>query len=319
MPTRPVRGHALSSDSFSRVSLGAEFLGWRLLIAADDFGRLDGRLNVLRSLVFPAREIALEQLEAWLVELEHADGDSGPIVRYTVEGRPFIALVNWEKHRSNGRRAKESRFPEPPRIPADAREAPRGSARLTSDEGRGTRDEGREGERPAAASPPAGVAPAPRARSRARPRTEPPAALSADALAALGRWASETLRRPDLAARVPELVAACLDHHRGRGTLAADWCATARTWIRREAQWTRPSAGRSPAAPGSVAARRERAGELYRDDLLAEPSEAALAAWEAAGAPRERGWWMAPAERERLRAARAARHSPRSGGAHAAA
>jgi hypothetical protein len=68
-----------------------------------------------------------------------------------------------------------------------------------------------------------------------------------------------------------------------------------------------------------VAARRERAGELYRDDLLAEPSEAALAAWEAAGAPRERGWWMAPAERERLRAARAARHSPRSGGAHAAA
>jgi hypothetical protein len=174
-----------------------------------------------------------------------------------------------------------------------------------------------EGERPAAAPPPAGGAPAPRSRRRAR--TEPPAALSPEALAALERWARETLRRPDLAARVPELVAACLDYHRGRGTLAADWSATARTWIRREAQWTRPSAGRSPAAPGSVAARRERAGELYRDDLLAEPTEAALAAWEAAGAPRERGWWLAPAERERLQAARSARHAPRRGGAHAAA
>jgi len=151
MPSRVIRGEILSSDSLSRVSPEAEAFFWRLLIAADDYGRLDGRLAVLRAAVWPARNVTLDQLQELLAELERADGETGPIVRYQVDGRDFIALVNWEEHRANGKRAKTSRFPPPPKLPADARGSPEIPAdphpsdvgRGTSSEGRGTRDENR--------------------------------------------------------------------------------------------------------------------------------------------------------------------------------
>lgn len=45
------------------------------------------------------------------------------------------------------------------------------------------------------------------------------------------------LDRPDLAqpAKLRALVSACLDHHRAKGNVHADWVATCRTWIRNEA------------------------------------------------------------------------------------
>lgn len=140
MPARVIRGEILASDSLSRVSIEADSFFFRLVIAADDFGRLDGRLSVLRSVTFPVRDVPPVQIEAWLAELERADGDSrGPVLRYLVEGRPYIQLVGWEKHRSNSKRAKESRFPEPPReSPGDSRGVteirPSDVLRVTSDE-----------------------------------------------------------------------------------------------------------------------------------------------------------------------------------------
>ena len=73
------------------------------------------------------------------------------------------------------------------------------------------------------------------ARATAR-RSPPPADLEPAEHEALAAWCRGRLARPDLAARLPELVEACLTHHRAKGNLAASWYATAQTWVRNEAE-----------------------------------------------------------------------------------
>jgi hypothetical protein len=117
-----VRDGANTSDSLSRVSIEAELLFRALILAVDDYGRLDGRLPIVKSRCFPLRESFTEQrIDELLDELTRCDpppepgGErSGPVERYEAEGLPFLRLVNWERHRGKSRRAKESRYPAPP-------------------------------------------------------------------------------------------------------------------------------------------------------------------------------------------------------------
>lgn len=122
MPARVVRGEINSSDSLSRVSIPADLTFRALLVAVDDFGRIDGRLPVLRGLLFPLRpEVSEAKLERWIGEL--GSGPDPLLIRYEVDGRPFVALTGWEKHRGKTKRAASSRCPEPPpRRSADPRE-----------------------------------------------------------------------------------------------------------------------------------------------------------------------------------------------------
>ena len=104
MPARVIRGEINASDSLARVSMPADLTFRALIVAADDWGRLDGRLPVLRGMLFPLRqEVTDRKLDGWLDEL--AAGPDAPIVRYVVDGRPFIALMGWEKHRGKAKRA----------------------------------------------------------------------------------------------------------------------------------------------------------------------------------------------------------------------
>lgn len=117
MPHRVTRGEINSSESLRKVSLEADLLFRALIVAVDDFGRMDGRLEMVKSACFPMRpEIDLEKLEKLLLELESADGESGPILRYEVNGRPYLALCSWELYRGKTKRAAQSRHPAPPGI-----------------------------------------------------------------------------------------------------------------------------------------------------------------------------------------------------------
>jgi hypothetical protein len=65
----------------------------------------------------------------------------------------------------------------------------------------------------------------------------------------------------------------------------------------------RPQAnlGSAPAVAGSRAERRARAQLMYSvETLLPEPSEEALAKWEAAGSPHAKAWWLPESDRARL-------------------
>jgi hypothetical protein len=121
MPSRVIREEVLASRSLSRCSWQADWLWQKLLLAADEFGRMDGRLEVVRSECFPSRtDVTLEQIDEWLTELSSCDpGGRGPLRRYEVDGWPYLQLVNWEKHRAKRNRAESSKFPEPPALSAE--------------------------------------------------------------------------------------------------------------------------------------------------------------------------------------------------------
>lgn len=163
MPARVIRGEINASDSLSRVSMAADLTFRALIVAADDWGRIDGRLPVLRGMLFPLRaEVTERKLDAWLDEL--AAGDDAPIERYVVDGRPFIALRGWEKHRGQAKRARSSKHPEPPPRrsadlpgilgnPGDPPESRRRETRIERREGEGEL-EGARGALASAAPPP---------------------------------------------------------------------------------------------------------------------------------------------------------------------
>ena len=128
MPSRVIRGEINSSESLSQVSLGAELAFDRLLTAVDDYGRLDARPTRLKAALFPVRDVAVAQVAAWVEEL--ASIEDPPLVLYEVCGVRYLALVNWERHRSkHARRGGKSRFPADPmgrpRIPGESPD-PRG-------------------------------------------------------------------------------------------------------------------------------------------------------------------------------------------------
>jgi len=124
MPTRVIRGEINASDSLSAVSMQADLTFRALIVACDDFGRIDGRLPALKALLFPLREeVTTKKLDAWLDEL--AAGPDAPIERYVVDGRPYIVLTGWEKHRGKSRRGSSSKCPEPlPRKSAEVHADP---------------------------------------------------------------------------------------------------------------------------------------------------------------------------------------------------
>ena len=70
MPTRVVRGELNESRSLSGVSLLAELAFVKLILACDDFGRLDARSSVLKARLFPARDsVTPGKLVAAIMEL----------------------------------------------------------------------------------------------------------------------------------------------------------------------------------------------------------------------------------------------------------
>jgi hypothetical protein len=142
MPARVIRGEINASRSLERVSMLADLTFRALLVAVDDYGRTDGRLHVLKAALFPTRrEVTDAKLDAWLAELAR----EGCVVRYEIDGAPYLALTNWERHRGKGRRGGNSRYPEPPRASADFLGRDDASSDFRARvEGRGTRDEGRE-------------------------------------------------------------------------------------------------------------------------------------------------------------------------------
>lgn len=81
------------------------------------------------------------------------------------------------------------------------------------------------------------------ARRTKRSKSTAPADLTPEEKRALLDWvrapaSRRGLDRADLVPHLRKLVDACLDHHRAKGNLHADWLATCRTWIRNEAEGT---------------------------------------------------------------------------------
>lgn len=112
MPNRIIGGGICASDTLQALAdnAEAEVLFYRLLVVADDFGRFDGRLAVIRAACFPLRtETTLTQkIGHWLTALERVR----LIRRYEVDGKPYLLINKWEQHQRI--RAVRAKYPDPP-------------------------------------------------------------------------------------------------------------------------------------------------------------------------------------------------------------
>jgi len=119
VPNRDIKESCRSSETLALLSHGAERLFWRLTTLADDFGRFDARVAVVRAECF---KVMLEKIrpldvERWLGEL----ATSGLVYQYTVGGKPYGEFVTWAQHQRQ--RATNSKWPsrascDPPRTSA---------------------------------------------------------------------------------------------------------------------------------------------------------------------------------------------------------
>jgi len=100
------------SESIDNLSPEAEVLFYRLIVQCDDYGRLDGRLSIIRSKCYPLRidEIKDEQISNLMHELIQND----MVKIYTHEDKNYIQISTWDKHQQI--RAKRSKYPEPVNI-----------------------------------------------------------------------------------------------------------------------------------------------------------------------------------------------------------
>jgi hypothetical protein len=109
MPNRILKESICSSATVDELGVEEERFFYRLMVQADDYGRMDARPSIIRSRCFPLKvdRITDAMVEAWLSALTAA----GLIRRYTVKGQPYLEFVTWADHQQI--RAKRSRYPEP--------------------------------------------------------------------------------------------------------------------------------------------------------------------------------------------------------------
>ena len=109
MPTRYLKPGVRDSGhlEFLAHSPDAEILYYRLLVTVDDFGRFDGRGDMVKANCFPIRKRATaDKCIQWLTELRDAD----LLILYAVDGKEYLQIRRWD----NKPRAERSKYPDPP-------------------------------------------------------------------------------------------------------------------------------------------------------------------------------------------------------------
>ena len=111
MPNRILKESICTSEEIDKLSPLQETVFYRLIVNCDDFGRCDARAKILKSKLFPLKDIRVDQIEAALEALSSAE----LVILYEVDGKPFLQMKTWDRHQRV--RAKVSKYP----APADTR------------------------------------------------------------------------------------------------------------------------------------------------------------------------------------------------------
>ena len=108
MPNRILKESIWSSPNLNSLSARAEVCFYRLLVYADDFGRFDARLPIIRGRCYPLRTSVTDRdIEGWLAELVECE----LLTMYDVGGIHYGQFPTWENHQRI--RNKRSRIPAP--------------------------------------------------------------------------------------------------------------------------------------------------------------------------------------------------------------
>lgn len=110
MPNRFLYEKICISESVDDLSWFEECFFYRLIVNCDDYGRFYARPAILKSRLFPLKSGITEKvIENCLNKLSSV----GLVKVYMYDFKPYLQLVTWGKYQQT--RAKESKFPEPPK------------------------------------------------------------------------------------------------------------------------------------------------------------------------------------------------------------
>jgi hypothetical protein len=114
MANRVIRDGILDSERVNKLSWPAEIFYRRLMSIVDDFGRGDGRIQILRSKLYPLKleEVSEKNLTDWLNECVKAE----LISTYVVEKKPYLEIVDFKQTV----RIKKQKYPANPNMQASA-------------------------------------------------------------------------------------------------------------------------------------------------------------------------------------------------------
>lgn len=107
MGDRIVRASILDSEAVNQLTWAAEVFYRRLMSVADDYGRFDARLAILRSQLYPIKinQVSEADLAKWMDECSTA----GLVSFYEVDGKPYLEILKFQQRL----RAMKSKYPPP--------------------------------------------------------------------------------------------------------------------------------------------------------------------------------------------------------------
>jgi hypothetical protein len=246
MPDRIVREGILDSDKVNALSWAAEVFYRRLFSLADDFGRYDSRVNVLRARLYPTKIDKVSDMDVvkWLGECQKA----GLVSVYQVGDKSCLEIQEFGQRL----RAMKSKYPAPSADSCQHSLSNDSNRMRTSVETNRNEfeNESTNGAPPAPPpSPPVGKV------KKTRENFVPPTQEQMRA------YFLKLMKEKWGEAKCCNEADSCLDHYaangwvQNKGKPVVDWMAAARNWIRRDldgdfAQTGRPAAKQtSPSAP----------------------------------------------------------------------
>ena len=106
MPNRILRDWT-DSERVNELSFPAEVFFVRLIMKADDYGRYHGSPQLLKSYLYPLRDVRAADITRWCAEC----ADAGLIVVYNVSGKQYIEIPRFGQRL---RLRNDSKYPPPP-------------------------------------------------------------------------------------------------------------------------------------------------------------------------------------------------------------
>ena len=151
---RTIKPEFWDSPSTASASPWARLLFIAMWNWADDYGRGTANLKELEGFAFPNDDRFTDSSgnTVHFRELVAEVSECFGVVFYTVDNRPYFAIPTWEEHQRNERRAKQSKFPDPPASSQVSKgkaetvaEIPCKSAEIPNSSGTGTGEQGNRG------------------------------------------------------------------------------------------------------------------------------------------------------------------------------
>ena len=106
---RSIKPDFFTSEAVSDLPMRARLTWVGLWTQCDDHGRAKDNSRLIKAAIWPLDNVSLSEIEEDLITL----ADHRRIVRYVVDGKGFLAVVNWHEHQAISKPSK-MRHPAPP-------------------------------------------------------------------------------------------------------------------------------------------------------------------------------------------------------------